>query len=247
MHSPRLEAGPVALYAQLASILREKIMSGAWPHGYEIPTLEELSREYSLARVTVRQAIQILVNDKLLSSHRGRRTFVTYRPSNPDPKPLFVSVDFMSSVTGDYAIEIISRDEVSAEYLGAAFHGRAEGAYMRVRKTDFESGTPYSTSTHFIAKDIFDRFPRDADRKVKIARLVRDHSGRAIKDCRERISVVAVDYEEAGLLQCPYAAPAGKIVRVFVDANGVVLYLGVLLFRNDRFGIERDITSLILS
>ena len=247
MHSPKIESGPVALYAQLASILREKIMSGAWPTGYEIPTLEELSREYSLARVTIRQAIQILVGDGLLSSHRGRRTFVTFKPTNADPTPLFVSVDFMRSVTGSHLIEPLSLDEVSAEYLGAVFCGHAAGSYMRFRKVDFEDGTPYSISTHFIAKDIFDKFPKGAERKVKIARLVRDHAREVIRDCRERISVVSVDHNEAASLGCPYAAPAGKVMRIFVDGSGHVLYFGTLLFRNDRFGIERDITTMIVS
>jgi GntR family transcriptional regulator len=206
-----------------------------------------MAKEYSLARVTVRQAVQLLVNDKLLSSQRGRRTYVTYKPRAPNPKPLFLSVDFMSSVTAEYAIQVLSHDEVSADYLDAAFMGRPDGRYMRVRKIDFESGTPYSTSTHFIVKGIHDRFPAESDRHMKIARLIRDYGGSAIKECRERISVVAVDHEQAGLLKCPVAAPAGKVVRVFTDAKGFVLYLGVLFFRNDRFGIERDVTSLILA
>lgn len=247
MYSPKLEAGPVAFYAQLASILRERIKSGSWASGAEIPTLEELAAEFGVARVTVRQAIHMLVNEKLVSSQRGRRTFVTYDPGNQDanPLPLFMSINLLSAVTPEYEIKVLSRDEVPDSYLGSVFYGRAQGQYVRVRKTDFESGTPYSTSTHFILKQLHRRFPNNGEAEIKIARLVRDKGRNMVSECRERITVGAADLEESQQLQCPLSAPVARTHRVFVDANKHVIYYGILAFRSDRFGVERDITSLI--
>ena len=150
----RLEPGPVTLYAQLAGILRERIKSGIWPNGAEIPTLEELAEEFNVARVTVRQAMQILMKDGLVSSQRGRRTFVTYTPAE-EKNPLFLSIDMVNAVTPRYEITIISRDEVPDSYLGQPFKGKPRGNYMRIRKIDYESGEPYSTSTHFVAMAVF--------------------------------------------------------------------------------------------
>ena len=45
--------------------------------GDKIATLEELEREFNVARVTVRQAIELLQSEGLLKSHQGRGTFVT--------------------------------------------------------------------------------------------------------------------------------------------------------------------------
>ncbi len=56
---------------QLASILREKIRSGEWPSGHELPSLDELSEQYGVARVTARQATQVLMGEGLVSSARG--------------------------------------------------------------------------------------------------------------------------------------------------------------------------------
>ena len=46
----------VPRYLQVASVLRRRIRDGHWLVGDKIATLEELEREFSVARVTVRQA-----------------------------------------------------------------------------------------------------------------------------------------------------------------------------------------------
>ena len=189
MQTFRLEPGPVTLYAQVAGILREHIRSGAWPNGEGIPTLEELAIQFNVARVTVRQAMQMLIQEGLVSSQRGRRSFVTYK-APVDRNPLFASINLISSISPDYATTIISRDEVPASYIEAPFMGVPNGPYMRVRKVDDESGTPYSTSTNFVSLPVYKRFPKNAEDQVKIARLVRDKARAALTECRERIMSV---------------------------------------------------------
>ena len=50
----------VPLYLQVASVMRQRINSGHWAEGEQISTLEALEEEFSLARVTIRQAIELL-------------------------------------------------------------------------------------------------------------------------------------------------------------------------------------------
>ena len=48
----------------------------------KIATLEELESEFSVARVTVRQAIELLQDEGLLKSHQGKGTFVMRTPKH---------------------------------------------------------------------------------------------------------------------------------------------------------------------
>ena len=69
-------------YLQVASVLRRRIRDGRWAVGAKIATLEELEREFGVARVTVRQAIDLLQSEGLVKSFQGRGTFVTKAPDN---------------------------------------------------------------------------------------------------------------------------------------------------------------------
>lgn len=59
-------------YRQLAGILKEMIVSGVLPAGADLPPEKELAAEYGMSLVMVRQATQILKNEGLIISSRGK-------------------------------------------------------------------------------------------------------------------------------------------------------------------------------
>jgi len=243
----RLQAGPVALYAQLAAILRDRITSGAWARGSEIPTLEELVREFSVARVTARQAVQMLVEEQLLSSQRGRRTVVTFSVPDPAALPVYSSLGQAHPDGSRFAIRILAREEF--DHLPEQFGdlGKMAPRYMRIRKVDSEVGVPYAVSDNYVALDLFRRFPRNAEGKVKLIRLARTHAAPPLEGGFEQIRIATLGYEEAGLLQAPIGSPAALITRVFLAAGGQVAYAGQFLYRADRFALRRDITDVLVA
>jgi DNA-binding GntR family transcriptional regulator len=64
------------LYVQIYTIIREKIESGEWPIGTQIPTEDDFCRTYDVSKVTVREAIQELVREGYLKRQQGKGTFV---------------------------------------------------------------------------------------------------------------------------------------------------------------------------
>ena len=66
MPRPNGFAAAVPLYYQLAGILREHIVSGKYHAGDRLPTEEALSKDYDVSRITIRQALAILVDQGYL-------------------------------------------------------------------------------------------------------------------------------------------------------------------------------------
>ena len=71
-------------YVQVASALRRRIQEGHWAVGDKIATLEELENEFAVARVTVRQAIEMLQDEGLLEAEHDNGTG---RPQPTHPPP----------------------------------------------------------------------------------------------------------------------------------------------------------------
>ena len=65
------------MYQQLAALLRARIESGEFPPRSRIPSLRQLEAEYDVAPMTVRRAIQVLVDEGLVVTYPGRGTFVS--------------------------------------------------------------------------------------------------------------------------------------------------------------------------
>jgi len=64
------------LYHQLYEILREQIVRGEWRPGDMLPPEPELIERYQVSRTTVRQVLDMLVNEGLIYRQQGRGTFV---------------------------------------------------------------------------------------------------------------------------------------------------------------------------
>lgn len=69
--------GPVPLWRQIETILRDRISDGTYPPGQAIPSLVKLTGEFGVAEVTVRKAVDKLKRDGLLTGTSGRGTYVT--------------------------------------------------------------------------------------------------------------------------------------------------------------------------
>jgi GntR family transcriptional regulator len=65
-------------YQQLYEILRGKVQRGEWQPGDLIPTETELIDSFQVSRNTVRQVLDMLVNEGLIYRQRGRGSFVAH-------------------------------------------------------------------------------------------------------------------------------------------------------------------------
>ncbi len=74
---------PIALYYQIAMDMRQRIARGEWNLRQRIPSEIELSEEYSVSRMTLRQALAYLEKEGVLSRKRGLGTFVERDTKNP--------------------------------------------------------------------------------------------------------------------------------------------------------------------
>ncbi|HLR69227.1 MAG TPA: GntR family transcriptional regulator [Virgibacillus sp.] len=64
------------MYRQIANDLQEKIHNQTYAVGEQLPTEPELMKYYDVSRITIRKAINLLVEDRLITIQRGKGMFV---------------------------------------------------------------------------------------------------------------------------------------------------------------------------
>ncbi|MEO7402869.1 MAG: GntR family transcriptional regulator, partial [Burkholderiales bacterium] len=73
---PNLGSLPIARYHQIYLVLREQILEGQFRAERALPGDLELATQFGVSRITVRTALDRLVDEQLIERHRGRGTFV---------------------------------------------------------------------------------------------------------------------------------------------------------------------------
>ena len=226
----------IALYVQLSDIFRYQILSGRWPDGRRLDNFDVLAARYKVARITVRQAVARLVQDGLLTSQRGRGTFVTV-PAPDRPRGRRIGV---STFPHDLRIEVIEQRPVPS--LPEEFRTGYEAfdRYVEVSKVHHVQDEPFGMMRIFVAEEIFKRFPRRAIEKLKILRLVFEHGGTSVEQMRQRMTVEPADTILSARLNYPVGSPVAKILRQIHGEDRRLAYAGVSWYRGDTF--EMDIT-----
>ena len=93
-----LNASPIPLYVQVADIIRYRIGRGVWAEGSMLPPIEVLMKEFSVSRVTVRQALQLLARSGLIKVQRGVGTLVLQAGTGPHPVKVETQSSFLASM-----------------------------------------------------------------------------------------------------------------------------------------------------
>ena len=66
------------LYKQIANKIKDDILSANLSHGDAIPTESKLTQTYGASRVTIRQAIKLLVEEGMLYKVQGSGTYISH-------------------------------------------------------------------------------------------------------------------------------------------------------------------------
>jgi len=226
-------------YLQVASVLRRRIRDGFWAVGDKIATLEQLEREFGVARVTVRQSIELLQGEGLLRSHQGRGTFVTQALENK--RWIHLATDWESLVEPirDNVVELLpTLDAPRAPMIGDD-EGRPAPSYAYLRSVQKRGSEPYALARVHVAREIFARAPKRFAARPALAVLA-EMKGIPIAQAHQTLSISAADVETARHLEIAISAPTAEARCIVTDENDVVIYVGEVTYPGDvvRLNIE---------
>ncbi|MEO7336369.1 MAG: GntR family transcriptional regulator [Caldimonas sp.] len=236
-----LDNATVPLYVQLADLFRQRIAKGVWRQGEKLPSLDQLVKEFEVARVTVRQAVDRLTRDGLVLPQRGRGTFVTGAPEPDRWLRVETSVRNLSEVYRDTQPTILNIDESSSRTPRLLERdGTAAERYVHMRRVHKHQDRPYCVIDIYLDRRIFMRHPAKFRTQTVIPLLLKMPSV-TIAAARQVLTISTADLEVARHLQVPVNAPVAEVRRVFTDPERRVIYLAEVTYRGDFVHMEMDL------
>jgi len=227
----------VPRYLQVASVLRRRLRDRRWPVGARIATLEELEREFGVARVTVRQAIDLLQGEGLVKSFQGRGTFVTRTPENDRWIQLATDWESLIAPIRESVPHFLPPGDEPPPRIEEG-DGTPAGAYVFLRSIQTQFGRPYAFARVHLAKDVHAKAAKlFASRALAVLSEMKDL---AIARAHQTLAIGAADMETAANLGIALNAPTAEARCVVADAAGVVIYVGEITYPGDcvRLNIE---------
>jgi GntR family transcriptional regulator len=187
-------------YVVIAADLAAKIRQGAYAPGSALPSQRDLAGEFGVTLATLRQALQVLEVDGLLSQQPGRGTFVAEPKAAYQLDSLLSLVDDLRAQGQSVSTEIIA---LAVRKVPAAVSPelQAERA-LRLERVRLLTGRPAIHQVSWIREPIGSRIQDIDFSAVSLYRALAD-AGVVVHRASERLRPAILDDPAAALLRQP--------------------------------------------
>lgn len=222
-------------YAVVYRKLRDKLSEGRFPVGSRLPTEEQMSDEFDVSRITIRRALEQLVNEGYVNRRQGSGySVIALSPPQQNCLSSFTDMVFRSGATPTSRLlsikEIGPRDKRTA---GLPTDLVDQGRLLQVRRLRCIDDRPVMLVSTWLSKAEIGEvtaadFPETGTGQ-SILRILQEKFSLSWDAACEEISPILADAEAAKLLELDEGTPILKQACIAFGRNGKTVFYEDLL------------------
>lgn len=236
------KSSAVPLYEQLKLSLRKKVEERIWQEGERLPSEAELCADYGVSRITVRRAVDELVEEGVLERRQGKGTFVASSRVSVQMMSMNEIVQgFYTRDTGRKQTHVISKREYAANQHEREVLKLQEGdsVYVFTRQMMLDGEVCMLDRSTFPAGRFPGMFDRVTD-NMSTYRLLEREYGVVMHCVHKEISHTYASADQAKWLGCAVGTPLFRMYKVVCDPQGVPIHMSSSYMKADSIIFVTD-------
>lgn len=229
----KLSQEPIYLYIRRK--ITERIERGDYAPGSVLPSENDLAEEFGVARLTVRNAIESLVERGLIRRVQGKGTYVGL-PWMETSTETGGFREMISSANAVPSVRILARSKrLAGPYYAKLFGIEANDVLYTLRRLNSVDGEPVSLENAIIPLRFFEGI-EGVDVSVFSLYETYEMYGHKVGLIQEKLDIAALSPRDAGLLHVEPGSLALVLECLTHDEAGQVIEHDVSYNRGDRGG-----------
>ena len=230
---------PVPAYYQLKNYIIDSISSGQWKKDNPIPSERELAMFAKVSRMTVRQAINELVNEGILYRVKGKGTFITR--TKIEQKNIMSFSEMVKSkgmVPNTQILEFNSERSYPdiAELMGL----QLQTEFYRFKRLRKAGDIPVAIEEVYIPAE-YCRNIQKYDLTGSLYGILHEHYQFRIGRMDVSIEAILPDVEQQKLLLVGADVPLLKVYGNTIADTGIELFHEISYYRSDKLSFKVSI------
>lgn len=223
------------LYKQIAKKLKNEIQDGTLLPGDAIPSEHKLAEKYEVSRVTIRQAIDLLVSQQLLHRIQGSGTYVSEQKIEHDIYRLQGFTEEMASLNKEATNEVLQFElREPSEKIKDILRLAGEERTFYVKRLRSIEGVPVVLEKTYLPVGLFPDLSYEVMTGSKYE-FIEKHKKMKIKQSFQQVIPVLPDAEVQKLLQIPETAPILKVLLWSTLQDDIVFEYTELYFKSEEY------------
>lgn len=236
----------IPYYIQLMDILREKVQTGTWAPGNQIPGEQDLCELYGISRTVVRQALRELEIEGVISRRKGKGTFIS---------PAKINEGLIQKLTGFYqdmverglrpTTKVLHQNVSPANEKVAQFLNIKTGEnVIDILRLRFVNDEPIQLVTTYIPLELCPALASVDLTNRSLYEFLEKEAGIFLAKGRRYIEAVLANDTEAALLGIEHKAPLLMLDSISFSETGQPVEYYHALHRGDRSRFEVELLRL---
>jgi GntR family transcriptional regulator len=228
----------LSLYLQIEAILKSKILTGELKEGDRLAPENELSKQFGVSTLTVRQALSSLVEEGLLTRKPGIGTTVRESPAEKITLNLSGEINELLSLgleteTKEIRSEVIQSSDNSIRNLKFDLKGNL----CFVEKVRYWRTIPMMVIKEYAPQSLIGEFFLNKSTRVSLYSILTQKRGIILKEATQSIEASTADQRIAPLLKIEMGSPLFYMERTFFAESAVPVLFQITFTRAEHFKI----------
>lgn len=232
------------LYHQIYDQLHAQIESGRFRPGDQIPTESELSETYGVSRITVKQAIQLLVNEGRLERIQGRGTFVSQPKIDRRLDSMISFRDEMLQRGMRPSSRLLELKVVPVSpKVAKSLRLQSGKEVIKIQRLRFADGDVMGIQTAYLPYDLCPELLKEADalESGSLYEILNRKFDLRPARAEEAYSIARLDVHDAKLMMLSEGDPVFQAERISFLPDGRPFEAVWSLLRGDRYTLRVEI------
>lgn len=234
-----LSGGRAPLYSRVRQAMRDRISSGEWRPGDQIPTIRQLGELYGVSRITVVQALDTLAREGVVIRWQGKGIFVGQPCATEPSLPLLSFTDDAlargaTPTTRTLRLRLEPATPGLIARLGLKPHERVV-LLQRLRLVD---GAPLALQQAYLPRHLVPGITERTEPIESLYQVLAETYGVLPTRATETYSPIQLAPDQARWLETRPGAPAFLVDRTVSDQYGRTIEFVSSVLRGDRYKVR---------
>jgi GntR family transcriptional regulator len=229
-------------YQQLYDILRGKIDRSEWSPGDMIPPESELIDQYEVSRITVRQVLDMLVNEGLIYRQRGRGSFVAHPTLEQTMNRIVSFTEDMRQRGFNPGTRVVSARLIPAvKDISEKLQVEPGETLARIERLRTADGEPMSIEESYLVHRYCPSVLQHDYATQPLREILDRDYGIRLVYAKQIIRAIQASPELAGVLKIKSGSPLLFIERITYSQGEIPVEFLRVYYRADRYSLYNEL------
>ncbi|MGM0500127.1 MAG: GntR family transcriptional regulator [Bacillota bacterium] len=229
------KTSPLPLYYQLKESLLKAVKNKEFDTGERLPSERELAEYHNISRMTVKKAVDILVDNGYLIRKQGSGTFVTDYQESYSISPLLSFTKEMEKKELNYTTKILNFTEIKDQKIAKKMKLKPQANIFELERLRLIENKPFLLENTYLAADNFLNLKRDELENNSLFRIIKNKYNIKLSNAEAEVEAVIFDSSIAGKMQVKEGMLGLYFEQFSRNENKEIIEYTSAYYRNDNY------------